>query len=104
MTAPVSRSMLPSVRLRRHAVIFAISLATLAALFVYLDVDPLTLFRDFHYVTGLLNEMFPPNLRLLWTKPSIWTSLVQTVSMALLGTGLLAAAGAYRRRRKAKSA
>jgi len=75
-----------SVRLRRHAVIFAISLATLAALFVYLDVDPLTLFRDFHYVTGLLNEMFPPNLRLLWTKPSIWTSLVQTVSMALLGT------------------
>src|SRR5499427_5513790 len=78
--------MLPSVRLRWHAVIFAISLATLAALFVYLDVDPLTLFRDFHYVTGLLNEMFPPNLRLLWTKPSIWTSLVQTVSMAALGT------------------
>jgi phosphonate transport system permease protein len=82
----VPHALLPTVRLRRNLALSLVSLAVLAGLFVYVEVDPLTLFSDFHYVTGLLREMFPPNLRLLWVKPSIWTSLVQTVSMALLGT------------------
>ena len=30
--------------------------------------------------------MFPPNVALYWTRLSIWTSLVDTLSMAFLGT------------------
>ena len=33
-------------------------------------------------MTGLLEEMFPPNLRLLWIKHGLWTSVLQTVAMA----------------------
>jgi phosphonate transport system permease protein len=82
----VPRNLLPSVRTRRRLSLFTASIAALVGLFVYLHVDPLALVRDFHYVVDLMGEMFPPNFRLLWLKPSIWKSLVQTVSMAFLGT------------------
>jgi phosphonate transport system permease protein len=82
----VPARLLPSVRLRRRVALFAASIAGLAGLFLYLHVDPLILVSDFHYVTGVIDEMLPPNFRLLWVKPSIWQSLVQTVSMAFLGT------------------
>ena len=82
----VPHTLLPSVRLRRRLVILAGSIAALAGLLVYLRVDPIAAVRDFHYVTDLIREMLPPNFRLLAVKPSIWNSLVQTVSMAFLGT------------------
>jgi len=82
----VPHALLPSVRLRRRLVILAGSIAALAGLLVYLRVDPIAAVRDFHYVTDLIREMLPPNFRLLAVKPSIWNSLVQTVSMAFLGT------------------
>jgi phosphonate transport system permease protein len=89
MTSPelaVPRRLLPSVGLRRQLGLFAVSIALLAGLFIYLRVDPLAFLRDFHYVADLIGEMFPPNWRLLLLKPSIWQSLVQTVAMAFLGT------------------
>jgi len=82
----VPSALLPSRRLRRRMGMLAASAAGVAVLLLYLRVDPLEFVRDFHYVTDLLGEMFPPNFRLLWLKPSIWRSLVQTVSMAFLGT------------------
>jgi phosphonate transport system permease protein len=82
----VPRSVLPSVQFRRRILAAGASLATLAACLVYLKVDPLALFRDFHYVTNLVGEMMPPNLKLLWVKPDLWTSMLQTISMAFLGT------------------
>jgi phosphonate transport system permease protein len=82
----VPAALLPSRRMRRRMGVLLASVVALAAVLLYLQVDPLEFVRDFHYVTDLLGEMFPPNLRLLWLKSSIWGSLVQTVSMAFLGT------------------
>ena len=88
MTPPASvpRALLPSVRSRRRLALAAAAILVLAGFLAYLRVDPLELFREFHYVASLAGEMMPPNFQLLWRKPSIWTSLVQTVSMAFLGT------------------
>jgi phosphonate transport system permease protein len=82
----VPPALLPSRRMRRRIGVLLASVAGLAAVLLYLRVDPLEFVRDFHYVTDLVGEMLPPNFRLLWLKPSIWGSLLQTVSMAFLGT------------------
>jgi phosphonate transport system permease protein len=79
-------AILPSVRFRKRMLLTALSAAGLAAMLVYLSVDPLALFRDFHYVVNLLQEMFPPNLQILWVKQNLWLSLLQTVAMAFLST------------------
>ena len=62
------------------------SVVVLAALLAYMKIDPIAIIRDFHYVGNLVGEMMPPNFRLLLTKPNLWSSLLQTVSMAFLGT------------------
>ena len=82
----VPSSILPSVRFRRRILLLAASLAALGAGLLYLKIDPVAIFRDFHYVVGLLDEMFPPNLRLLWVNNGLWLSVLQTVAMAFLGT------------------
>ena len=84
-TPSIPVSVLPSARFRRRALMAGASAAALAACLVYLKVDPLALFRDFHYLTNLVGQMGPPNLGLL-AKPDLWMSMVQTISMAFLGT------------------
>jgi phosphonate transport system permease protein len=82
----VPNDVLPSARFRRRLVVWAATLACLTVSLVYLKANPLDLFRDFHFVLNLLHEMLPPNLALLWNKKSLWTSLVETISMAYLAT------------------
>lgn len=82
----VPARLLPSVRFRRRLLFLSISALAMGGFLLYLAVDPLVVFRDFHYVVNLVREMIPPNFHLLWVKPAIWGSLVQTLSMALLGT------------------
>jgi phosphonate transport system permease protein len=82
----VPASLLPSAAFRKRLLAAGASLATLGACLAYLKVDPIALFRDFHYLTNLAGEMMPPNLRLLRVKPELWTSMLQTISMAFLGT------------------
>jgi len=82
----VPRAELPSVRFRRRMLTALIASGSVIASLVYMKADPLALFRDFHYVANLLGEMLPPNIALLWHKPSLWTSLVETISMAFLAT------------------
>ncbi len=83
---------MPSVRFRRRLLLMGASALALTGCLAYLGFDPLMPIRDFHYVTNLVAEMMPPNFRLLWNKPGIWSSLMQTVSMAFLGTLLGAGA------------
>lgn len=52
----------------------------------YFDFKPLLLFTDFHYLVELVGEMVPPNFSVLWQKKKIITSILQTISMAFLGT------------------
>jgi phosphonate transport system permease protein len=77
---------LPSARYRRRLAIAVFGAACLTACLVYLRFDPFSFIRDFHFVVNLLGEMFPPNWRMLWTKHGLWTSLLQTIAMAFLGT------------------
>lgn len=85
-TLDVPHSVLPSVRFRRRLLLAIAGSICLAGFLLYLKVDVIALFRDFHYVTDLIGEMVPPNLSLLWNKEGLWTSLLQTAAMAFLGT------------------
>ena len=51
-----------------------------------MDSIPTLLFTEFHYVISLLDEMLPPNFSILWTNETIGISVLQTISMAFLGT------------------
>jgi phosphonate transport system permease protein len=82
----IPANVLPSYRFRRRIAILAVSCMALAGFLVYLNIDPIALFRDFHYVWNLLEQMVPPNWKLLWMKEGLWKSLLQTVAMAFLGT------------------
>lgn len=82
----VPSSVLPSTRFRRRMLGLTLSAAGLTGFLIYLRINPLALFRDFHYIVDLVGEMVPPNLKLLWIKQGLWTSLLQTVAMAFLGT------------------
>lgn len=76
----------PSAQFRRRLIIFASLAAFLVAAGAFLKFNPLLLFTDFHYLVRLAQEMMPPRLELLWTKPSLYTSVAETIAMAFLGT------------------
>ena len=77
---------LPSVRYKRKAAIFSISVVVLVGAAIYLGFDPSLLFSDFHYVTDLLSGMLPPDFHRLWSDKSVWFSVLETISMSFLGT------------------
>lgn len=82
----IPTKVLPSARFRRRMAVLVASCACLIAFLIYLNIDPIAIFRDFHFVVNLVGEMIPPNWKLLWVKQRLWTSLLQTAAMAFLGT------------------
>lgn len=59
----------------------------------YLKIDITLIFNDLHYVVELMNDMFPPNYAILFENNTVFNSIIQTISMAYLGTligGLIA--------------
>ena len=79
-------AVLPSRKRRNTYGFFAATIAFLVIAFRVLEVNPLLLFTDFHYIFDLLGEMLPPALDLLWEKPEVWSSIGETFAMAFLGT------------------
>lgn len=79
-------SALPSRKRHRTWAFFAANIVFLIVAFRVLDVNPLLLFTDFHYIIDLLGEMLPPALDLLWKQPRVWQSIGETFAMAFLGT------------------
>ena len=77
---------MPSKKFKRRITFFLIMTAIVLGTCVYLEFNPILFFTDFHYIIGLICEMLPPNFAILWTNKSIWFSVVQTISMAFLGT------------------
>jgi len=62
-------------------------------LILYLKIDISLLFSDLHFVNELLDEMWPPNIKILWENNAIFYSIIQTMAMAFAGTvfgGMLA--------------
>ena len=77
---------LPSTQFR-NAMIFVVSnVAFLLVAFAYLKINPLLFFTDFHFVFDLIVEMLPPNVELYFGGAKLWWSVVQTLSMAFIGT------------------
>lgn len=76
----------PSVRLRQRATVMGVLALLFVASCIYMGVDPTMLFTEFHYVIDLAGSMSPPHFELLWTDKTIAMAVVETLSMAFLGT------------------
>lgn len=95
---PLPPELRPSRKFRHFVLALSAVVVFLAVSFVYLRVNPLLLFTEFHYVWNLARDMVPPHFSLLWEDWDLWQSVGETVSMAFLGTflgGLFALALAF---------
>jgi phosphonate transport system permease protein len=86
MSVEVPLHVLPSRKFRVNVLIALAIVAILISSILYLGVDLSAISTDLHYVEELAAEMFPPHLQLLWEKSGLLKSLVETISMAFLGT------------------
>jgi phosphonate transport system permease protein len=77
---------LPSKKFKRKVTIFSISTVVVLLACVYMNFNPFTFFSEFHYVRDLLGEMCPPNYKVLSENSSTAYTILQTLSMAFLGT------------------
>lgn len=86
MSTTIEKRYLPSERYKKNAAYLSLLLIVVVGLCRYFEFEPLLLFTDFHYLVDLVGEMTPPNFAVLWTKANIFSSILQTISMAFLGT------------------
>ena len=78
--------LMPSKKFKRKATFYSVLACVILTTCIYLEFNPILFFTDFHYIVSLISEMMPPNFSILWTNKSIWFSILQTISMAFLGT------------------
>ena len=84
---------LPSDRLRQKATVSILVALGLVFACVYMGFDPSMIFTEFHFVADLATNMMPPDFSLFWMDKTIVMAIVESLSMAFLGTvvgGLLA--------------
>jgi len=86
MNVSLDKQYLPSERYKRHAAYLAVLAVVIIGLCSYFRFEPLLFISDFHYMADLVVEMTPPNFEVLWRKEKIFASILQTLSMAFLGT------------------
>lgn len=86
MSLAIPTSTLPSRKFRQLAFFALLTSGCMVGLVAYLGVNPLAIFTEFHFVQDLAHQMFPPNLSLFWSKKNLFGSLLETLSMAFLGT------------------
>jgi len=88
-----SKLILPSIRFRYRLTYLIAALTVLGAGCMFVGFNPLGFFTEFHYVRDLLGEMLMPEFSQVFSNPTVWGSVLQTLSMAFLGTlfGCLAA-------------
>jgi len=81
------KSILPSQKFKQQVQVTTILMAVVTMLFIVLEINPVIIFTDFHYMTDLIfKDMLPPDFSILWHNTSIFRSMLETLSMALLGT------------------
>ena len=82
----VPRKALPSHKLRLILLSAVGTLCVFCLLFWFLDLSPSSFVVDFRFVAEFIQDIFPPNFSLYWTKDTLLFSLVETLSMAFLAT------------------
>jgi phosphonate transport system permease protein len=86
MSYAVPNSALPSHKLRLALIYICSFIVTISVLFWYLDLSPSSFVIEPAFLVDVFHQFFPPKLSLFWTKPALWTSLLDTLSMAFLAT------------------
>lgn len=81
-----SSYLLPTKKLKKRALIFSILTAVVLGLSIILELDPTLFFTDGHHLFNLLGEMLPPNVSILWERKNIFSSILETLAMAFVGT------------------
>src|SRR5215469_16512362 len=71
---------------RLRATVFGLIALGVGMACIFMGFDPTMLFTEFHYVVDLTKSMTPPNFPLLWRDRTIMMALLETLSMAFLGT------------------
>lgn len=77
---------LPSKKYKQRATIASVAAIVVLLACIYTSFNPFAFFSEFHFVVDLLKEMFPPNYHVIADNVSILSSILQTLSMAFLGT------------------
>ena len=77
---------LPSKQYKRKVTIFSIAAVVISLACAYMNFNPIGFFTEFHYVMDLLHDMFPPNYHVFSENSSTGYAILQTLSMAFLGT------------------
>jgi phosphonate transport system permease protein len=77
---------IPSAQYKKRVTAFSIASIIVCLACVYMNFNPFMVFTEFHYVTDLLKEMFPPNYKVVADNTSIPFSILLTIAMAFLGT------------------
>jgi phosphonate transport system permease protein len=77
---------LPSKKFTHKLILNGIIFASISAICYYLNFYPWIIFSEFHFLKDLIGEMFPPSLSIFWENSAIFTSILQTLAMAFLGT------------------
>ncbi|HWD86561.1 MAG TPA: phosphonate ABC transporter, permease protein PhnE [Mucilaginibacter sp.] len=77
---------LPSKKFKRKTTIFSITAIVVTVACIYIGFNPFAIFSEFHFMRDLLAEMFPPNYETLTENSSTGYAILQTLSMAFLGT------------------
>lgn len=86
MSIAVPTQALPSRKLRFTILWVFGTVAVLWLLFWYMDIGPTSFDLERRFLVDLAHQMLPPNIQLYWTKDKLFNSLIQTLSMAFLGT------------------
>jgi phosphonate transport system permease protein len=77
---------LPSEKFRRKATFTSVVILVVALLCYYIKFNPFVIFTEFHFLQDFFVEMFPPNYALFFDNEGVFQSILQTLSMAFLGT------------------
>ena len=86
MTPAVPANLLPSRKLRFTALYIVLVVGVMSSLFWYLQMSPASFMVDIDFIGDLFHQFFPPKLSLFFTKPALWMSMLDTLSMAFLAT------------------
>lgn len=76
----------PSHKFKERTTAFLVFTVALVLAGILLGFNPFLIFFEFHNVQDLADRALPPNFELLLSQKSAYASLVETVSMAFLGT------------------
>lgn len=77
---------LPSEKFKKKATYTSIVILIVALLCYYIKFNPFVIFTEFHFLQDFFVEMFPPNYSIFYENAGVGQSILQTLSMAFLGT------------------